>query len=119
MSRDVNLNNPLSEEDVAYLVARERFREIEMAEQIHGVSYGTRDAAGVFVPSGAGSADANTEDGDQDDAEWVESLTVPQLKEEIAKIEPDATVTGLRKEDLQAKLLELLDEGDDDSDDSE
>lgn len=125
MSRKVDLSKPLSEKDRKYLEDRNMFHAIAEAdgttpeEAIQNVNqFGT--SAGRS-PVEAIDADADAKGGRQSASaemtaeEWVDSLTVPQLKEEIKKLDPEASTEG-KKAELQDQLLLLLPEADEEED---
>lgn len=121
MSRQIDLDKRLSEEDRRYLEARDNWSAIARAdgttvEEVHAnmVNYGKSEGKSSRRSHvEAIDADADTKGGRQSesepmtDEEWVASLSVAQLKDEIKKIDPEASTQG-NKEALQATLLDLL-----------
>lgn len=118
MSREVNLEQELSDRDRKYLEDRGRWSDIAAADGIpvedvlrNLVEYG--NSAGRSARSGDEKA---SEPGDaataraafDSDEEWVESLNVEQLRAEIKQREPGATFQGLKKSVLQDRLLDLV-----------
>lgn len=120
MSRNVNLDEPLSDRDRQYLEVRSKFHDIAKSDgtSIRTVianlnNYGTSAGRG---PVEAIDEDADSKGGRQDDDSteaWVESLTVDQLKEEITKRDPEASTAG-KKAELQDTLLDILAEEEED-----
>lgn len=114
MSRQVDLSKPLSEDDRKFLEDRDRVADIARADGVtieevinnlnnFGTSAG-RSAVEAIDDDAASKGGRQPEEGTE---EWVESLTVAQLKEEITKRDPDASVSG-NKGELQDTLLDIL-----------
>ena len=104
MSREIDLYEPLSETDKQYLVDRGLENQVHENE----LRFSRSDhVTGVAVDADA-DADTDADDSDADtmsDEEWVDSLNVDELREEL-KGRKLSTV-GLKTE-LQERLLLAL-----------
>jgi hypothetical protein len=120
MSKQVDLTKPLSDEDRKYLADRGQWEAIRTADMNAGAQSDDPapdpTATGVGdVPKGTNPEEVNpaseeAREAAEDDATWVESLTVDQLKEVITRKDPESDLKGMKKPDLQAELLAILED---------
>ena len=131
MSKAIDDGKPLSDFDRNYLAQRGQWYKIAEIDEKHGTGKKgkaqlpadpTQEVAGdTSKGSGTGDVDPASDEARQaseNDTVWVESLTVPQLKDVIVRMDADADqkVLGkMNKPDLQAELLAILEEGDEDN----
>lgn len=109
MSRKIDLSKPLSDFDREYLELRGRWADIADADA--ATDSGQEAPADPSEGSGGDKVPAAPQKTSEDfetDAEWVESLTVSQLVTEIQSYDKDFVQGKLKKEELQAELLGLL-----------
>lgn len=102
MSRDIDLNKPLSKEDKAYLRSRTREHEILVNER-------------QFGPNGEGVIEDKNKDGeinildiDEDIANHVLGLSEEQLKDKLAKAGIDSQVDPESEDSHRDQMVEAL-----------
>lgn len=92
MSKKIDLDKPLSEEDRQYLLDRDRHRDVEYAD-------------GLAVGGESEKAPEGFEFGSD---EWVDSLNVGQLKEELAKRNVTEGLSNKKRPELVDMLYDAL-----------
>lgn len=114
MSRNIDLTKPLSDEDRAYLLSRDRHIDIARADKAAEAMEG--DGPDSDAGSGESAGSGNDSPPEKYSDEWFAAVKVPELKEELRSAE--LPVSGTREE-LVERLMDYLEEDEADGEDDE